>query len=762
MVKFSYRDEIDPIYINTVKVNEYKKIKSGMEFSCSDENGENIFIRVDVVSPLIFRIRYGKKSVRNRFSYTLEPGYKDNTNFSVEEGKNAVIIDTEQMSFILNLHTARYTVVSREGDFSIRQAFNGLGTCKTPENSIKFRESLEISLPPAQTEHFFGLGEQFGSVNKKGRSFFLWNRDWYNSRGDHGYKNVPFVMSTRNYGVFLHSYGKIIFRMGDESPEYYTFETEDKYLDYFLIPGKSMKNVLQQYTSLTGRTPLVPRWAYGVWWSNERYASRQEIEEVCTRLRKEEYPADVINIDHYYWAKGYNDFLWNDNFPEPDKMIKNLKKMNFKICLWETPFINLKTKDNRLEVVDDKCSLYDEAVEKGYVLKNEDGSPNITTWWWGDGVYVDFTNPEAVKWWKELHYRLLDQGIDVFKTDDGEYVREDAHFADGHTGREMHNIYPLIYNKAVFEAVKEYSKDRGIVWGRSGYAGSQKYPVCWSGDQASRFDFLESNIRGGLSIGLSGFSAWSHDIGGFIGTPEEELFIRWTQFGTFSPFFRVHGTGKREPWLYDENIQELYKKYAKLRIRLFPFIYSLAYKSSQSGLPMMRHMALEFPHDSNVLDKDSQYMLGRCLLVAPVTRKEYSRDIYLPPGRWYDFWDKGITFSGGGFIKYEAPLERIPVIAREGAMIPLMPEMMYIDEKEINPLTIKLFPGSKGAFDLYEESGVTRLSFIRENGTVIFDCGGRYEDYILDIMDNEIPGPVHVSKERLKGLDGKAKIQAAI
>ena len=315
-------------------------------------------------------------------------------------------------------------------------------------------------------------------------------------------------------------------------------------------------------------------------------------------------------------------------------------------------------------------------------------------------------------------------GVDVFKTDFGEDVPADAVFANGMTGAEIHNLYPLLYNRAVFEVTQEVKGD-GLVWSRSGYAGSQRYPTCWSGDPACTWDSLAFTIRGGLSLGLSGVPFWSNDIGGYRGRPSEALYIRWAQFGLLCSHARCHGESQREPWFYGDRATEIFRRYARLRYQLFPYLYACAHEAARTGLPVLRAMPLAFPADINGYDKDLQYMLGPWLLVAPVYDESDRRSVYLPAGRWTDFWT-GQTFDGPTTLTIHAPLDTLPVFVRGGAIVPGMaPALSRIPEGLIDPLIVDIYPHGASTYRLTEDEGVTDFSCVRaEHGLTFTWTGG--------------------------------------
>ncbi|WP_376796307.1 TIM-barrel domain-containing protein [Thermogemmatispora sp.] len=559
-------------------------------------------------------------------------------------------------------------------------------------------------------EHCYGLGERFTRLDQRGTTVVLWNSDAWGTTTEAAYKHVPFLLSSRGYGLFVHTPTPVVFSLGTPSARSALLRCGEPGLDLFLIFGQGAREILEEYTRLTGRATLPPRWAFGVWLSRCRYQTRAEVEEVARRARAEEVPCDVLHIDPAWLAQPNLscDFTVNEEaFPDLPGLLRELGEQGFKVSLWELPYVS------------ETAPRYEEAARAGYFLRDEHGEP-IGADFGGpppDGrrrAVVDFTNPAARAWWQDLHRPLLRAGVAVFKTDFGEGVPAAARAANGMTGHELRNLYPLLYNAAVHEVIAQETGRPGMVWGRSGWAGTQRYPAQWGGDPKTDVEAMACSLRGGLNLALSAPGLWAHDIGGFYGPPPSpELYIRWAQFGLLSPLARAHGTTPREPWAFGEEALTIFRRYARLRMRLNPYLYSVAWEAHAQGLPMLRPLLLEFPGDPVAAMIDDAYLLGPALLVAPVfseAREPVARQLYLPAGEWIDFWSEE-RLAGGRFITRQAPLEIIPLYVRAGTVLPLGPECSFLDEAPPDRLTLEVYPGAEGQGRLIWDAEGTATEF---------------------------------------------------
>jgi alpha-D-xyloside xylohydrolase len=550
-----------------------------------------------------------------------------------------------------------------------------------------------ISLALESRESIFGLGEKFGRLDKRGQLIESWNRDATGVNAELSYKNVPFAWSPRGWGVFVHTAARVTHGVGYPpwSHRSYVIKLDDPTLDLFLIFADSPAEMLEKYTGLTGRVELPPRWSYGAWMSRAFYQTADEIMDVARQLRERQIPCDVLTLDGRAWHKAETrfDFTWDaDRYPDPAGFMQNLRALNYRLCLWEYSYLSTLN------------PLYEELASKKFFLQTAEGETYVHRWLpppndrriphLQPSGLLDFTNPEAYAWFRDMHRSLFEMGVSVMKTDYGEAVPEEVIGYNGESGKRLHNIYTLLYNRCTFEASRKYGDQEGIVWGRSSWAGGQRYPVQWGGDPQGDWEGLAASIRGGLSWGMSGGAFYAHDIGGFYGEqasggllgtgmPDPELYIRWAQAGILSSHTRFHGTSPREPWHYGQQAEEIVRKWLGWRYKLIPYLQSCALEAQATGLPLMRSMALAFPEDRLAWQYEEQYMLGESLLVIPVLSPGGKTQFYLPAGRWFDIWEQS-WIEGPSTFERQVPLEYIPVFGREGCLLPLGPAVQHTGE----------------------------------------------------------------------------------
>lgn len=557
-------------------------------------------------------------------------------------------------------------------------------------------------------EHIYGFGEDFGRLDKRNIDRRLWLQEGFGNASPAAYKQTPFYMSTRGYGLFVNTSNALQFKVGSLEHTALSVIVEDtSLLDFYLIYGPKFKDILPRYTAITGAPAVPPPWSFGLWMGRITYDNQEQVEQVAKDLRTHRIPCDVIHIDTgWYENEWVCDLKFSPSrFPDPCGMMARLRKQGFRVCLWQLPNLLIES------------SLFQEAAEKGYLVKQPYGKPYLFSGFLSDAGLIDYSNPEAVTWIKAKFTELFQMGVAVIKADFGEGAPPEAKYHSV-ASESMHNLFPLLYNQAVYEATEAFhGKGEALIWGRSAWAGSQRYPLHWSGDGIARNEDLACIIRSALSFGLSGFPFYSHDIGGFSGLPSPDLYARWIQLGVFSSHVRCHGQPPREPWEYGEQVEKIFRQYMHLRYRLLPYIYSEAVECGWTSLPMLRALALEHQDDPTTYNIEDQYMFGRSILVAPILDETGQRKVYLPAGEWVNYWDKTIL-HGPCWIEVTAPLDVLPLYIRAGAIIPYGPLMEYVGEKICDPLTVEIYsPCQEGAYTVSDLKGVEIPIQYHQNGT---------------------------------------------
>lgn len=480
-------------------------------------------------------------------------------------------------------------------------------------------------------ECLYGLGEKFGPLVKNGQSVELYNEDGGTS-SDVSYKNIPFYLSNRGYGVFINHSETVSLEIGTEQVEKAAFSVRGERLDFFLLAGKDMKDVLVKYTDITGKPGHVPDWSLGLWLSTSFLTQydEQTVTTIVDKMQKLDIPLRVFHFD-CCWMKPFHwcDFIWDETtFPDPKGMLQRLHEKGLKICVWINPYFGQASE------------LFAEGMEKGYFIRRRNGDVWQCDKWQAGMAIVDLTNPEARKWYQNKLAELMDMGVDCFKTDFGERIPDrDVVYFDGSSPEKMHNYYSYLYNETVYEVVREKKgEEDAVLFARSGTAGGQKFPVHWGGDCFASYEAMAESLRGGLSLTMSGYGYWSHDIGGFEDNSTPDVYKRWVAFGLLSTHSRLHGSSSyRVPWLYGDEAVEVLRHFTKLKEQLTPYLIRQAEFCHETGIPVMRSMILEFPEDPNCLYLDRQYMLGDKYLVAPIFNPESRAEYYLPAGTWRNY-----------------------------------------------------------------------------------------------------------------------------
>ncbi|MER8005797.1 alpha-xylosidase [Streptomyces sp. NPDC094149] len=571
------------------------------------------------------------------------------------------------------------------------------------------REQLNLTVGTS----VYGLGERFGPLVKNGQVVDIWNADG-GTATEQAYKNVPFYLTDAGYGVFVDHPGRVSFEVGSEAVSRVQFSAETQQLTYYVIYGPTPKDVLRKYTALTGRPALPPAWSFGLWLSTSFTTSYDEetVTSFIEGMRERELPLSVFHFD-CFWMREFNwcDFQWDPRvFPDPGGMLARLKAKGLHICVWINPYIAQRS------------PLFAEGKALGHLLKRPDGSVWQWDLWQPGMALVDFTSPAARDWYASKLEALLAQGVDCFKTDFGERVPVDVAYADGSDPERMHNYYAYLYNRTVFDVLRKHrGEGEAVVFARSATAGSQKFPVHWGGDCEATYESMAESLRGGLSLGLSGFGYWSHDIGGFEGTPTPALFKRWLAFGLLSSHSRLHGSSSyRVPWLFDEESVDVLRLFTRLKLSLMPYLYEAARTAQAEGVPMMRAMVLEFPDDPGCAHLERQYMLGPDLLVAPVFSDDGDVSYYVPEGTWTHFLS-GRTVTGPRWVRERHGFSSVPLLVRPGAVIPVGAVDDRPDYDFADGVTLRAFGLRRGA-RVTVPVGEVVFTVVREGDTLRASC----------------------------------------
>lgn len=685
--------------------------------------GINLTVKISAPLPEVIRVQvYHHLGIVDRSpkfeldlperSETLQVEETD-TLLTVRSGHLALIIDKDNWSM-------RY---ERDGKLLTKSEGRDLAYLKTDWKGYAYDHGTDDAYMCQQLglsvgELVYGLGERFTPFVKNGQSVEIWNEDGGTST-EQSYKNIPFYLSNRGYGVFVNHPEKVEFEIATEQVSKAAFSVKGECLDYFLIDGPTMKDVLVRYTDITGKPALPAQWTFGLWLSTSFTTDYDEktVMSFIDGMEQRGIPLSVFHFDccwmrEFHWT----DFVWDARvFPDPEGMLSRIKAKGIKICVWINPYIGQES------------VLFEEGMKNGYFLKRPNG--DVWQWdMWQPGIaIVDFTNPEATRWYQSKLEELVDMGVDCFKTDFGERIPTDAVYYDGKDPEKMHNFYTYLYNKAVYEVLeKKKGHEEAVVFARSATVGGQKFPVHWGGDCWSNYVSMAESLRGGLSLTSSGFGYWSHDIGGFESQSTPDVYKRWAAFGLLSTHSRLHGsTSYRVPWAYDDEAVDVVRFFTKLKLSLMPYLYSGAVVTSRTGIPMMRSMALEFERDRNCQYLDKQYMLGDKLLVAPIFNEDGEAEYYLPEGKWTNYFT-GEVCDGGGWRQEKHGYLSIPLWVRENSIIPTGIKAERSDYAFAENLELRVYQ-----LDVYAESvvyqaneEVVKLELRKEGNKIIGKVNG--------------------------------------
>jgi alpha-glucosidase len=685
-----------------------------IEFECEQGFVNVIFYRKDIVR--IVMNPFHKPSMKSSFALITEA---EEIDYHLTEENDHLVIASNNLKLHVQKFPFRIKIYSTDERFLIGETERGMG----------FNEKKEVICykDMEETDHFYGFGEKTSFLDKRGEKMTMWNSDVYaphNPEIDALYESIPYFMTLRDgkaHGIFFDNTYRTVFDMKSEQ-DTYSFWAEGGQIDYFVMEGPSPKNVLEQYTTLTGRMPIPPKWALGYHQSRYSYETEKEVRELAANFIEKGIPVDAIYLDIHY-MEGYRVFTFDqERFPNPKQLIGDLKKAGIHVV----PIVDPGVKE------DPEYHAFQDGIYDDHFCKYMDGTIYHGDVWPGKSAFPDFTNSKTRQWWGEKHQFYTELGIEGIWNDMNEPAVFNEtktmdvkvmHGNEGHpkTHREMHNVYGLLMGEATYNAMKQQNKgNRPFLLTRAGYAGVQRYGAVWTGDNRSFWEHLAMAVPMCMNLGVSGVPFTGPDVGGFAHDTTAELLVRWTQFGAFTPYFRNHSgldTVRQEPWSFGEKVENVIKKYIQLRYTWLPHLYTLFHEASKTGVPVMRPLFMEYPSDKNTFNLADQFLIGDNVLIAPILKPStFHRVVYLPEGIWYDYWT-GKDYQGGNHIMMEAALDTLPIFIKEGAILPHR-EAVRTAEEPVQKLSLHIYKKQEGIcmYKLYEDDGKT---FEYENGVYV-------------------------------------------
>lgn len=673
------------------------------------ENDPNLKFKIDFVTPRTVRIRMLTTPVEPKPAASImlakEPG-RDGS-WKVTETNDKIIYSSDYGTIQINKNPWRIVLKDKAGRILSQTAALSADSTQvkyTPFCFVKRGSDNARRINPVFTltadEMIFGCGESATGLNKAGQKVNLFVTDPQGPETDQMYKPIPFFMSNRGYGMFMHTSAPVTCDFGATYIGLNKMFMGDENLDLFVFFGEP-KDILDEYTDLVGKPGMPPLWSFGTWMSRITYFSEKEGYDVAANIRKNKYPCDVIHFDTGWFDVDWQcDYKFSENrFQNPQQMLKDLRSQGFHVCLWQLPYFTPKNR------------YFSELIEKDMYVKNGNGELPY------EDVVLDFSNPETVKWYQDKLAGLLNIGVSAIKVDFGEAAPLNGIYASGKSGWYEHNLYPVRYDMAVSEITKKLHNEN-IMWARAAWAGSQRYPLHWGGDAATTNTGLLGTLRAGLSFGLSGFSFWSHDMGGFVKSTPEDLYCRWIPFGFLTSHTRAHGAPPTEPWLYDsKRVQDVFRKSAEMKYRLMPYVYAQAKECTEKGLPMLRALFVEFPDDPGAWKVDDEYLFGSQILVAPLLESGMTgRTVYLPEGKWIDYQTEKVY--EGGWHRIEAGSLPIIMLVRDGSVLPHLKLAQSTAEMDWSKMSLKVYSADKK-----QAEGLVCLPADNRIQVVKVDCG---------------------------------------
>jgi alpha-glucosidase len=673
-------------------------------------------LELSIISDKILKFRYANDGYfENDFSYAIDPEFEyGNTHYHFETTQEALIIKTDLLQCIIKKSDATIKILDKNGKVLIEDE-KGYHW----KDERRFGGHVVIStLKSSKNNKYYGLGDKTGSLNLNGTRRELWGTDCYGygNETDPVYKNIPFFMGLNDgegYGIFLDNSFRTFFDFGHERKEALSFWAQGGEMRYYFIYGPQLENVVQDYTELTGRSPLPPKWALGYHQSKWSYYPEKTVRELAKNFRDKKIPCDVIHLDIDY-MDGYRIFTWNnERFPNPKQMIADLKEDGFKTIVIVDPGIK----------IDPLYTVYQQGVHHNYFCQRMDGARFKGSVWPGPCHFPDFTNPAARKWWSGLFGGLIQDGVAGVWNDmnepavfeEGTFPRDVRHDYDGHpcSHRKGHNVYGMQMARSTYEGLEQFSgNNRSFTITRSAYAGIQRFSSVWTGDNMASWEHLKiANIQC-QRLSASGVSFAGSDVGGFIGAPDGELYTRWIQMATFHPFFRTHSSGDhgdKEPWQFEEKYLNIVRRFIEMRYEIMSYLYTTYWQYAEYAKPMLRSISLAYQNDTETLDREEEFLLGQHLLICPVSApKVTQRMMYLPEGEWYNFWNDELL-SGKREINVDTPLEQIPIFVKAGAILPMQEKMQYVDEFVPENIKLHVYKAvGETESELYEDDGFSK------------------------------------------------------
>lgn len=652
------------------------------------DNDPDLKLQLRFVSPRAVRITMLTTPVEQKEDDASDPMFAaapkgDNAQWKAAETANSVTYSSPYGQIEIQKSPWRIIVKNANGKILTQTrhiADNDSSQVKLlPFSFIKRGTDNSRSVNPvfslAPGEKIFGCGESFTKLDKVGQKVHLTVTDPQGPETDQMYKPVPFFMSNRGYGMFMHTSAPVTCDFGASYIGADRIFMADEKMDIFVFLGEP-KDILDEYTDITGKSPMLPLWSFGTWMSRISYFTQEEGLDVAKQLRDNKIPADVIHFDTGWFGVDWQcDYEFStERFADPVAMLRRLKEQNFHTCLWQLPYFTPKNR------------LFGEIIDKGLNVRNACGGMPY------EDAVLDFSNPDAVAWYQAHIAHLIGEGVSTIKCDFGEAAPLNGLYHSGRTGLYEHNLYPLRYNKALWEVVNRETHGEGIIWARSAWAGSQRYALHWGGDAATTNTGMLGDLRGGISFGLSGFSFWSHDIGGFVTASPEDIYRRWLPFGFLSSHSRAHGAPPTEPWLISADFTKAFREAAEMKYRLMPYVYAQAKDCSNRGLPMVRALFIEFPDDPGAWNVEDEYMFGSQILVAPLLESGAERSCYLPKGKWIDY-QTGKVYDGG-YQTIKAGKIPCVILVRDGSLIPHVPVAQSTAEIKWDKMELKAYKAS--------------------------------------------------------------------